>query len=252
MTRQDFLRLLAAGGASFFGLRSIAQENPGPPATGTDAAPTAAPWARLRYRSLGGDTTNWGVHPQGDLNLIDNLHLNTTARLDRNWNVADVAKLDQLTAFPLLFMHGERPPELSDAECANLREYLLRGGFLLAEDCVIGSQTMGNNNRNDHFFRRMAETDFARILPEAKLQRLPHDHPVFHTVFDQPNGIPHMQGTPHGLHGLILDGRVVALLSPSDIHCGWVNGDRWFGPGKAREAFRMGANFYAFAMTQTA
>lgn len=253
MNRQAFLRLLATGGASFFGLRALGQTARDATQTAvSSAAPVATPWGRLRYRSLGGNTTNWGVHPQGDLNLIDHLHENSTVRLDHRWNVADVASLAELSAYPLLFMHGERPPELTDAECANLREYLLRGGFLLAEDCVIGSNTMGHNIRNDHFFRRMAETDFARILPEAKLRRLPDDHPVFHSLFDISGGLPHMQGTPHGLHGLVLDGRVVALLSPSDIHCGWVNGDSWFGRGKAREAFRMGANFYTFAMTQSA
>jgi hypothetical protein len=59
-----------------------------------------------------------------------------------------------------------------------------------------------------------------------------------------------MQGNPHGLHGLILNGRVVALLSPSDIHCGWTNGDQWFGRGSTTRAMQMGANIYAFAMTQ--
>lgn len=246
MNRQAFLKLLAAGGASFLGLRAL-----GPLAAAAPAAPTGIPWGRLRYRSLGGDTTNWGVHPQGDLNLIDHLHDNTSARIERRWNVADVGSLAEMTGYPMLFMHGERPPELTDKECANLREYLKRGGFLLAEDCVIGSGTLGNNNRNDHFFRRMAEHDLARILPEGRLVRLPNEHPVFHTVFDFSAGLPHMQGTPHGLHGLEHEGRIVALLSPSDIHCGWTNGDRWFGRGKAQEAFRMGANFYAFAMTQT-
>lgn len=248
MNRQHFLKTLALGGASFLGLRALGQ-------VGGDLAapsPHATPWGRLRYRSLGGDTTNWGVHPQGDLNFIDHLHEHTTVRLERRWNVADVGALAEMCAYPMLFMHGERPPELTNDECANLREYLRRGGFLLAEDCVIGSATMGNNNRNDHFFRRLAEYDFARILPEARLVRLPRDHPVFHSVFDFDNGLPHMQGMPHGLHGLVLDGRVVALLSPSDLHCGWTNGDRWFGPGKTREALRMGANLYAFALTQTA
>jgi hypothetical protein len=247
MLRQDFLRLLATGGASFFGLRTLGLET----RAAETPAPFLTPWGRLSYRSLDGNTTNWGVHPQGDLNFIDHLHENTTARLDRRWNVADVGSLEQLCSYPMLFMHGERPPELTDEECANLREYLRRGGFLLAEDCVIGSGTLGANNRSDAFFRRLAEYDLARILPEARLERLPFDHPVFHCVYDFPRGLPHMQGTPHGLHGLVLDGRIVALLSPSDIHCGWTNGDRWFGPGKARQAFRMGANFYAFAMTQT-
>jgi len=27
-----------------------------------------------------------------------------------------------MTGDPMLFMHGERPPELTDGECANLRE----------------------------------------------------------------------------------------------------------------------------------
>ena len=72
LSRQDFLRLLAAGGASFLGLRALGQ-TAGFPSPGASTA-TGAPWGRLRYRSLGGDTTNWGVHPQGDLNLIDTLH----------------------------------------------------------------------------------------------------------------------------------------------------------------------------------
>ncbi len=156
-----------------------------------------------------------------------------------------------LTADPFLFMHGELPPVLTDAERSNLREYLLRGGFLFAEDCVIGQGNLGRSRFNDFFFRHMAEVEFSRIVPEAKLVRLPKDHPVFHTVFDFRNGIPHMQGTEHGLHALTLNGRVIALLSPSDIHCGWTNGDQWFGPGSALRAMQMGANIYTFAMTQT-
>ena len=64
------------------------------------------------------------------------------------------------------------------------------------------------------------------------------------------NGLPHMQGQAHGLHGITLNNRVVALLSPSDTHCGWTNGDLWFSPQKQQLAFRMGINIYLFAMTQ--
>jgi len=257
MNRKNFIQLMAAGGASFLGGKVIAQ--PSSPLQLSDGPPTpktggVIPWGRLRFRgrdrNQGIDADDWGVHPNGDLNFIDHLQLDTTANISSKWNVADVAQLDELQNYPFLFMHAEVPPDLEDAERANLREYLLRGGFLYAEDCVIGNGAMGFHGNNDHLFRKMAETEFAKILPEAKLERLPFDHPVFHNVHDFKQGMPHMQGTEHGLHGLILNGRVVALLSPSDLHCGWTNGDKWFGPRKNQQALQMGTNIYTFAMTQ--
>ena len=257
MNRKNFIHLMAAGGASFLGGKVIAQTpSPLTLAEGTAAPKTGGviPWGRLRFRGRdrhqGVDADDWGVHPNGDFNLIEHLDLHTTANIAPKWNVADVAKIDELQNFPFLFMHGEVPPDFTDAERANLREYLLRGGFLFAEDCVNGSGAMGHSPNNDFLFRRMAETEFGKILPEAKLERLPFDHPVFHNVYDFKGGIPHMQGVNHGLHGLMLNGRVVALLSPSDLHCGWTNGDAWFGPNKNRQALQMGTNIYTFAMTQ--
>jgi hypothetical protein len=254
MNRQAVLRLMAAGGAAFLAGKIVAQPAPPLHPSGAKTGP-AIPWGRLRFRGRdqhqGVDEDDWGVHPNGDLNLIEHLNQQTSVNLAEKWNVADVSRLAELQHYPFLFMHAEVAPDFTNTERANLREYLLRGGFLFAEDCVIGNGRMGRSARNDHLFRRMGEVEFSKILPEAKLERLPDDHPVFHSVYDFRHGLPHMQGTPHGLHGLVLNGRVVALLSPSDLHCGWVNGDRWFGSGKSRESLRMGANIYAFAMTQT-
>lgn len=240
INRKTFLKLLAAGGASFLGLEpllAVAGQVRGP----------LSPWARLRFPCRGGDDDDWNVHPNGDLNLIDNIRGASAVNVEKRWNVADISRVATMTSFPFLFMHAELSPNLGATECANLREYLLRGGFLFAEDCVNGKHHSGG--RGDEFFRRMAETEFGRILPEAKLEKLPYDHPVFHCFYHFQSGIPHMQGTPHGLHGLILNGRVVALLSPSDIHCGWANGDQWFGHQKEIEAMQMGTNIYLYALT---
>ena len=144
-------------------------------------------------------------------------------------------------------MHSEMGPELSDTDRANLREYLQRGGFLFAEDCVNGK--MRSDRSGDEFFRKMAEVEYSKILPGAKVERLPNDHPIFHCFYHFKNGLPHMQGWPHGLHGVTVNDRLVSVLSPSDIHCGWANGDRWFGTGKRMEAFKMGVNIYLYAMT---
>jgi Domain of unknown function (DUF4159) len=243
ISRERFLKLLAAGGASFLGVEKLVSASDllkGP----------SVPWGRLKYTGEFGDQDDWHVHPQGDLNLIDSICGQTSVNVDKKWNVADVSNLDSMTPFPFLFMHGEVAPVLDDTARNNLREYFLRGGFLFAEDCVNGYGHHGNNRLNDYFFNSACE-QLPSVLPGSRVEKLPFDHPVFHCFHHFDNGIPHMQGTEHGLHALIYDGRVVALISPSDLHCGWVDGDRWFGPGKARLACQMGTNIYIYAMTQS-
>jgi hypothetical protein len=243
LERRRFLKIMA-GAAGFLNV-------PAPLLNAAEPRGSLVNWGRVKFASAGTDQGNWGVHPQGDLNLVDFLSANSSLQISNKWNVADVAKIDELVKFPFLYMHSEDTPALDDAARANIREYLLRGGFLFAEDCVIGRGTHGRNTRNDFFFLGMMD-ELSRIMPEAKLERLPNDHPVFHTAYHMKNGMPHMQGTPHGLYGLTLNGRVLALLSPSDLHCGWTNGYRWFGAEQVDLAMKMGTNIYLFAMTQEA
>lgn len=272
ISREKFLKLLAAGGASFLGisraLRAQGVNQAGSvntyegsttlnPATLQQKASLPlearrgplAPWARLKFTCRGGDNDDWNVHPNGDLNLIDVIREQTTANVRKHWNVAEVSNLDSMTAFPFIFMHSEMGPELEDNHRRNLREFLLRGGFLFAEDCVKGK--LRSDGSGDEFFRKMQE-EFPKILPEGKLEKLPYDHPVFHCFHHFDNGCPHMQGKPWGLYGLTVKGRVVALLSPSDLHCGWTNGYQWFSPSLQQQAFQMGTNIYLYAMTQDA
>ena len=244
ITREHFLKLVAAGGASFLGLNGLAS------ATDLIKGPSV-PWGRLRYTGENGDQEDWHVHPQGDLNLLDSLRAQSSINIDKKWNVAEISDINSMAQYPFLFMHGEVEPVLDDTAKANLREYLLRGGFIFAEDCVNGYGHHGSNRRNDYFFLSVID-QLPAILPGSKLEKLPFDHPVFHCFHHFDDGIPHMQGTPHGLHAITYDGRVVALISPSDLHCGWTNGDVWFGPGKSRLAMQMGMNIYLFAMTQAA
>lgn len=242
MTRRNFMRLLAAGGAGGLALnplRSFAENARGP----------LLPWARLKFPCRGGDMDDWNVHPNGDLNLIDEIRARTSLNVEKRWNIAESAKLETLTPFPFIFMHAEMAPNLGAADVANLREYLLRGGFLFAEDCVNGKAR--SDKSKDEFFRRMRDVEFPRILPEAKLEKLPNDHPVFHCFYQFNDGLPLMPGRkPHGLHGLKLNGRLVALLSATDLHCGWANGEEWFGHELHKESLQMGINIYLFAMME--
>ncbi|HEY0255958.1 MAG TPA: DUF4159 domain-containing protein [Candidatus Methylacidiphilales bacterium] len=241
LTRDQFLKMIAAGTASFLGLQSTVygQEAPKGP---------LVPWSRLKFIGEMGDDQDWHVHPHGDLNLIDSIRDQTSVNLDKKWNVADVDNLNSMVQYPFLFMHGEIAPILTPQSRQNLREYLMRGGFLFAEDCVCGYSHHGGNKLNDYFFRAMAG-ELTALLPGATFEQLSPDHPLFRCFYHF-DVWPHMQGYPHGPWGLTYNGRLAALLSPSDLHCGWTNGDTWFGTDKRIAAMQMGTNIYMYAMTQ--
>lgn len=244
MTRKEFLQILAAGGASFLGLPQpvIAQLSEDEKRRGSPVN-----WARLKFVCDGNDVDDWNVHPHGDMNLIDATQEQTSINLHKQWCVASIDDVAEMAPYPFLFMHADQAPMLEDSQRKNLAEYLKRGGFLFAEDCVNGKHNRGGVS--DRFFMRMIE-ELPKIVPEAKIEQVPFDHPIFHTMYHFDDGLPHMQGQPHGLYGATLNDRLIAVLSPSDLHCGWTNGNQWFGSGKAEIALKMGINIYAFAMTQ--
>ncbi|MEO0795245.1 MAG: DUF4159 domain-containing protein [Verrucomicrobiota bacterium] len=258
ISRKDFVKSMAIGGATFLGspwtnqvfadqglAKEAQRQGFGDPEVGKGALTN---WGRLKFNSEHSEQS-WHVHPQGDINLIGEINFDLSTNVSETWYVADVAHLDQMTKFPLLFMHSESPPVLTAAEMDNLREYLLRGGFLYAEDCVIGYQShRSRSNNNDFFFRRMAQV-LPQLLPEAQFVRLPLDHPIYSSYYSLTQGQPHMQGTEHGGHGLIHQGRLLAYLSPSDAHCAWSN-EQWFSRSKTQSALKMGVNVYLFAMMQ--
>ncbi|MEM1109536.1 MAG: DUF4159 domain-containing protein [Planctomycetota bacterium] len=256
--RRSFVKMMSIGGASFltspllgqsFRDQSLANEAR---RAGFGQEPDKGAlihWARMKFRCDNGVTENWSVHPQGDFTLVQAINDQATTNVDEMWNVADVNDLDAMANFPLLFMHAESAPNLTPKEKANLREYMLRGGFVYAEDCVNGYRMHGmrQNGPWDFFFVRMRDV-MREIMPEARVERLPLDHPIFHCYYRLPNGQPHMQGKPHGGWGVTLKGRLMAYISPSDAHCGWVTTE-WFGRKQSQEALKIGTNVYLYAMT---
>ncbi len=264
-SRRDFIRLMAAGGLSFLGSPLAARmiDDLGLSTelrrAGVDDASNGgesgrgalATWGRLRFRGttpLGlSNDDDWNAHPHGDLNLIGSINQQTSAIIEPKWNVADVAELDTMCRFPLLFMHAEIAVDLSRDEQDHLRDYLDRGGFLYAEDCVNGKYAHGQPYGSwDYFFQSMLPL-LRGLFIDATLERLDDRHEIFHSFFDLPNQ-PIMQGANNPGWGLTHRGRLVAYLSSGDAHCGWANSS-WFGQRKSDEALKMGANVYVYAMT---
>lgn len=199
-------------------------------------------WARLKFPTTGyrQSTLGWFYHPSGDVIIVNWLRKNTTMNMKLEWNIADIDRLDQMTDFPLIFISGKGAMNLNARQKANLKEYILRGGFLFVDDCVALFQV-----KEDLFFDSVL-TVLREILPGIELKRLMvNEHPVFSCYYRIARW-EHLQGVNNGLWGAWYKGRLVALLNSSDLHCGWVGFH--FNQKQRTFALKIAANIYVYSM----
>ncbi|MGH7699584.1 MAG: DUF4159 domain-containing protein [Gemmatimonadales bacterium] len=190
---------------------------------------------RLHYNG-GGD---WYANPSSLPNLLRAIRERTGLDVAERERVVTLAG-PELWDVPYLYMTGHGNVRFSDAEAAVLRRYLERGGFLHADD----------NYGMDEAFRR----EIARVFPDRPLVDVPLTHPVYHLVYDLPDGLPKIHehdGLPARGFGIFLDGRLALYYSyQSDLGDGWedpeVHGD---SPELREAALRMGVNLFAYAVS---
>lgn len=161
---------------------------------------------------------------------------------------------DEIFDYPFLYaleMGRNGGLSLSTRETENLREYLLRGGFLLIDDFWGVRQW-------DAFYR-----DFSQIFPDRQLVELYSDHEIFHTFYDIDGAqmIPGRRGRPgFGQAGIDVasnhailddDGRVMVLVNwNSDMGDGWEHTfDRWYPTQYANSAYQLGINYLIYSLT---
>jgi len=205
------------------------------PATAS-AMPDTVTIARLEYDG-GGD---WYANPSSIPNLLEALRQRTelpVARREANVTALDPALRD----YPYLYMTGHGNVTFTPAERSALRDYLLSGGFLHADD----------NYGLDSSFRE----EIRKIFPDAELTEIPSDHPVFSTFYDFPEGLPKIHehdGKPPQALGIFVDGRMLVFYSyESDLGDGWEDEGVHEDTPKTREdAIRMGVNLFLFALGQ--
>ena len=206
------------------------------------ALPLVAGWraprltvARLQYDG-GGD---WYANPSSLPNLLAAIRERTSFRPDRA--EARVTLMDErLWDFPFLHLTGHGNIKLSDDEVVRLREYLLRGGFLHADD----------NYGLDESFRR----EMGRVFPDRPLVDVPLSHPVYHAVYDMPQGLPKIHehdGKPARGYGIFVGDRLAVYYSfSSDLGNGWENVETYNDSAALHEAaLRMGINLFVYAVT---
>ncbi len=140
---------------------------------------------------------------------------------------------------------------ITDAEAAKLRDYLLRGGFFMADD-LHGTVEW-----------QVFEQTMKRVFPDRSIVEIPDSDPIFHTVYDLDERYQ-IVGHDHLFEGHKLDGFVarwrgiyddkgrlmVAVSANSDIGDSWEWADEPEYPERySALGIRIGVNYIVYAMT---
>jgi len=211
-------------------------------------------FVRLVYSGGGWRGGSWATdYPKADIQFLYAVRKLT----DLNFISPDYKALtlldDTVFDFPFLYAVEVGRMRLSDEEALRLREYLLRGGFLMVDDF------------HGEYEWRSFYGQIKRVLPEYEPEDLPRTHPLFHCYFD----IDHLEQVP-GIQFLYSGrtwekgGRQARYMGISDekgrlmvtINYNVDLGDAWewaevqeYPRRYANLAFQLGVNTIIYAMT---
>jgi hypothetical protein len=192
--------------------------------------------------------------PGADCKLMGAIHRLTGMRVYENPNWIEIMDKD-LFKFPYSYIVEPGQMRFTDQEAAQLREYLLRGGFLHLDD-FWGLEQKANMVR-----------ELKKVFPDRSFEPLPLAHQIFHTFFDI-NEVMLIPGQRRGCAGVpgweqaddkeprVLgisddEGRVMVVATyNSDLGDAWEYMDAQCYPEKfAGQAIRLEVDFRIYAMT---
>lgn len=194
-------------------------------------------FARLQYDG-GGD---WYNDPEVLPNLAK--YINTTLSSGMPIDQSVVRAGDsKLYDFPFVYLTGHGNIRFTEGEVQNLRQWMLRGGFLYADD----------DYGMDESFRR----EIKRVFPEKELVELDASHPLYTSYYDFSGGIPkihlHEEKPPQAYALFDDNGRMMLYYTyETNISDGWADPDTHNDPPELRDtALRFGLNIVHYIMTR--
>ena len=140
--------------------------------------------ARLRYPSVYGDRwgldLNWTIdYPRSDRHLLEGVRRLTRIDSRSVEQVVDLDGTDDVYNWPMMYAVEVGHWALPDEQASQLREFLLRGGFLMVDDF----------HGDEPYHRVFSEwqvflASMNKVFPDRPIVDLPDSDPIFHTVFD--------------------------------------------------------------------
>ncbi len=223
-------------------------------------------WSEAFYDYDGRVWQRWETdYPEADRNFLIRLQELTTCAANPEPIVRKLTD-DDIFHFPMLYMCDVGWMRLNTGEKQNLREYLLRGGFLWVDDFW-----------GDAEWENLA-TNLSDVLPDYAWHDIPSDHPIMKVVFplQECPQVPakdfaerNMAWDPPGIHrspaggdagvnrvnfkGISdKDGRLMVVATHNtDLGDGFEREgtEEWFFQTYSTKAYAMGINIVVYAMT---
>lgn len=222
-------------------------------------------FVRIQFDSYGGFMgrgQGWNNDfPDCDWNFSTRLQELTSFRVDPMGKVlrlSDPALFD----YPFIFITNLGGMALSEEERKALRQYLLRGGFMMADDFWAASSW------------QHIQDEMRQVFPDRKPIELTLDHPIFHTVYDfgKLPQVPSIRAWQRGMtyedwHGPFENGdvsphfwgffddnqRLMALFCHNnDIADGWEREGEdieYFEQYSLKSSYPLGVNIVTYAMS---
>jgi hypothetical protein len=224
--------------------------------------------ARLRYPSVYGQyrrglDLNWTIdYPRSDRHLLQGVRRLT--RIDTR-SVEQIVYLDgtdDVYNWPMMYAVEVGHWALPDDQAAQLREFLLRGGFLMVDD-FHGDEPYHNVFSEWQVFL----ASMTKVFPDRPIEDLANSNPIFHTVYDlddrfqvpgwqwvrsgRTNEAGETGKTPHWRAIYDDKGRVmVAICHNMDLGDAWEWSDDPRYPEKwASLAYRIAVNYFIYDLT---
>ena len=189
--------------------------------------------------------------PRADRNFAQALRHVTRVQARSVEQAVNLDDGDEVFNYPWLYAVQTGEWGITPEQAKVLREYLLRGGFFMADDF------------HGPLEWEVFERSMKLVFPDRPIVEIPNSDPIFHTVFDLDNryqivGAEHLRegskngGTVPHWRGIYDDkGRImVAITFNSDVGDSW----EWAGDPRYPQKYsdmgiRLGVNYVIYAMT---
>lgn len=216
-------------------------------------------FARLQYPSFRGGAGYWGVrgswstdYPKAERQFVQGVRRLTRLHTRSMEEVVNLES-DEIFNWPWIYAVEVGHWDLDDTQAAKLREYLLRGGFLMVDD-FHGSIEW-----------EIFMSSLRRVFPDRQVEDLDDKDPIFHVMYDLdkrvqvPGIVMFYTGRTYEQDGIVPNwravkddkGRVmVAICHNMDLGDSWEHADMPSYPEQFTSlGYRIGINYIIYSMT---
>jgi Domain of unknown function (DUF4159) len=203
-------------------------------------------FVRLSYPWYGGRGAPWAHGwPRGETHFLKIFSELTSVQMHVTESSIMSLSDPELFKFPVAYMAEPGFWGMSDEDVKNLRNYLLKGGFMIMDD--FRGRDWGN-----------VDLQFSRMFPQGQWVDLDANHPIFHSFFEinSLDIIPQAYDAGRPIFRAMFEDndpnkRMLAIAAyNTDISEFWEWSDTGYAPiDVSNEAYKIGINLFMYGIT---